>query len=86
MANYVFDKKGLRKIDKIEELGSKICRLVKYYEKWDTYSGEGQGSALAALADVLSTISRILKSHDKRFKKLEENKRDVLEYKKEVAK
>ena len=81
MANYVFDKKGLRKVDKIEELGNKICKFVRYYER-----GKGRVPELAALADVLSTISRILKSHDKRFKKLEENKKDVLEHKKGMIK
>ncbi|MBA7549485.1 hypothetical protein ES705_41969 [subsurface metagenome] len=61
MANYVFDKKGLRKVDKIEELGNKICRLVEYYER-----------DLAALADVLMNIKEIFKSYDERFKKMEE--------------
>jgi len=68
MANYIFDKKGLQKIDKIKDLGDKICRFVNYYEK-----NKGQNSELAALADTLLSIKEIFKSHDEKFKKLEEH-------------
>ncbi|GAI19513.1 unnamed protein product, partial [marine sediment metagenome] len=57
--------------DKIEKLGNKICRLVKYYEK-----SKGQNLALAALADVLLGIKEVFRSYDKRFKKLEESLKD----------
>ena len=66
--------KILKKEDKIEELGNKICKLVKYYERKDGYSHVLQ---VATLADVLLTIREILKSYDERFKKMEE----YLEYK-----
>ena len=71
MANYIFDKKGLQKVDKIKELGDKVCKLVEYYEQ-----GKGRVFKLAALADVLSATNRILKSHDERFKEIEERLKD----------
>lgn len=81
MANYVFDKKGLRKVDEIEELGNKICKFVGQYERKKGWSPE-----FAALAEILIRIKRVLKSHDKQFKKLEGNKKDILEHKEEVIK
>jgi len=60
--------KILEEKDKIKDLGNKICRLVRYYEK-----GKGQNLALAALADVLMNIKEVFKSYDERFKKLEEH-------------
>jgi len=59
--------KILKEEDKIKDLGVKICRFAKYYEKGE----KGRSSELATLADVLSAISRILKDHDERFKELE---------------
>jgi len=63
--------KDFKEVDKIEELGNKICRFVDYHEK-----SEGESLALAALADVLMNIKEVFKSYDKRFKKLEEHLKD----------
>lgn len=62
-----FKMKNREEEDKIKDLGNKICRLVKYYEK-----GEEQSLALAALADVLLGIKGVFKSYDKRIRKLED--------------
>ena len=59
----------LKEEDKIKDLGIKICRFAKYYEK-----GERERRLeLAALADILISIKEIFKSYDKKFKKLEEH-------------
>lgn len=58
--------KDFKKIDKIENLGNKICKFVKYYEE-----EKGQILKLAALADILLNIKEVFKSYDTRFKKLE---------------
>ena len=63
--------KEFKKVDRIEELGDKICKLVEYCEQ-----GKGRIMELAALADVLSVTNRILKSYDERFKKMEEHLKD----------
>jgi hypothetical protein len=63
--------KDFKKIDKIEELGNKICRFTENYER-----RKGRSLELATLVDVLFGISKIFKSHDKRFKKLEEYLKD----------
>jgi len=52
--------------DKIKDLGNKICRLVKYYEKKKSRIWE-----IAALADVLFAIVRILRDYKKRLKTIE---------------
>lgn len=67
---YMTEIKDFKKVDKIEELGNKICKLVKYYERKDGYSHVLQ---VATLADVLITIREILKSYDRRFKELEKH-------------
>ena len=64
--------KGFRKVDKIEELGNKICKFVEYHE-----GNKGQNLlALAALAEILFNIREILISYDERFKRLEESLKD----------
>jgi len=60
--------KDFKKIDKIEELGDKICKFVGYYERKKGWSPE-----FAALAEILIRIKRIFKSHDEQFKKLEKH-------------
>lgn len=60
--------KDFKKIDEIEELGNKICKLVGYYEREKGWSPE-----FAALAEILIHIKRIFKSHDEQFKKLEKH-------------
>jgi len=60
--------KDSKKIDKIEELGDKICKFVRYYERKKGWSPE-----FAALAEILIRIKRIFKSHDEQFKKLEKH-------------
>lgn len=59
--------KEFKKESKNEELGKKICQLVEYYEQ-----RKGPVWELAALADVLFAITRILKSYDELFKGIEE--------------
>ncbi|MBA7548089.1 hypothetical protein ES705_40535 [subsurface metagenome] len=59
--------KNFKKEDKIKELGNKICRLVDYHEK-----RKGRFWELVAFADVSFAICRILRSHEERFKKMEE--------------
>jgi len=73
MANCISDRKGLRKVDKIEELGIKICKFVNYYEKIDffTHDDKEKNLALAALADLLINIREVFKSCDVRFKIIE---------------
>jgi len=60
--------KDFKKVDKIEELGDKICKFVGYYERKKGWSPE-----FAALAEILIRIKRIFKSHDEQFKKLEKH-------------
>ena len=67
MIDYVFGKKGLRKIDKTENLGNKICKFVDYYGK----EGGQKILTIAALTDVLFSIREIFKMYDERIKKLE---------------
>jgi len=57
---------NIKEIDKIKELGNKICRLVDYHEH-----SKGRFWELVALADVLFAINRILRIYDKRIKELE---------------
>ena len=59
--------KSFKEVDKIEELGNKICRLVEYYDREKGM----EGWELATIADVLVSIREIFKSYDERFKKLE---------------
>jgi len=56
-----------KKVDKTEELGKKICRLVDFHEH-----RKGRFWEWVALIDVLFAINRILGSHDERIKELEE--------------
>ena len=59
--------KDFKKIDKIKELGDKICKFVEYV-------AEGKGGRtleLAALTDILFNIREFLRVYDNRFKKIE---------------
>jgi len=61
------NNKIFKKEDKIEDLGYRICRFVDYYDK-----DIGRIPELAALGDALFCIKEILKSYDKRFKRIED--------------
>lgn len=75
MVKYVFDKKGLKKVDKIEELWNKVCKFAEYYEQ----GKKGRSLELAALADVLLCIREIFRSHDEQFKRLEKRNLELRE-------
>jgi len=64
---YMTELRISKKVDKTEELGKKICRLVDFHEH-----RKGRFWEWVALIDVLFAINRILGSHDERIKELEE--------------
>jgi len=66
---YMANIKDFKKIDRIEELGNKICKFAEYYAK----EKGPKVLALAALADILFNFREIFRSYDKRFKELEEH-------------
>lgn len=57
----------LRKEDKIEKLGNKICKYVEYVAE----GKKGRALELAALADILFSIREIFRIYGERFKELE---------------
>ncbi|MBA7534343.1 hypothetical protein ES705_26589 [subsurface metagenome] len=68
--------KSLKKEDKIEELGNKICKYVEYIAD----GKKGRALELAALADILFSIKGIFRRYEKRITELEKFKFNVLGY------